>query len=449
MKPPFKAYDLRGRVPEELNNQLCYHLGRAFCHRFAPQTVVIGQDVRPTSKELATSLAAGLKDGGAEVLDLGLCATEEVYFATFAHQLGGGLMVTASHNPAEYNGVKLIGPGAQALDSDNDLPALAQLVEEQSYNTPHQPGHYRPWQCRSEYLDLLCGQVNTATWPRYKVVVNAGNGCAGPIVEALESCLPLELVKLHTEPDGSFPHGIPNPLLPEKRQVTAEAVQAHGADLGIAWDGDADRCFIFDENGAFVEGYYIIGLLAAALLADHPGATIIHEPRLTWNTREIVLNQGGIPWQSRTGHAFIKAVMRQQQALYGGEMSGHHYFRQFGYCDSGMLPWLLVMEQMARQQQPLSTLVAQQQAAYPISGEINRQVADTEALLAAIRSHYAPTAKTEDTTDGLSLEFDCWRFNLRRSNTEPLVRLNVETRADARLLQQKTQELLEMIDAFA
>src|SRR3989339_259880 len=395
----FKAYDVRGRVPEELNEDLAYRIGRAYAAFLSPGRVAVGRDIRFSSLPLTEALAAGLNDAGVEVWDLGLCGTEQVYFATSHLGLDGGIMVTASHNPPEYNGMKFVREESRPLSGDSGL----------------------------------------------KVVVNPGNGCAGPVLDALERHLPLRLIKIHHAPDATFPHGVPNPLLPENRHATAQAVRDHEAVVGLAWDGDFDRCFFFDEQGNFVEGYYLVGFIAAALLAAQPGAAIIHDPRLTWNTIDMVREAGGRPVMSKTGHAFIKARMRLENALYGGEMSGHHYFRDFAFCDSGMIPWLLVLERMCRTGQPLSALVRERMDRYPCSGEINRKLLDPDAALQRVEGRYITEAIGIDRTDGLSLEFSAWRLNLRKSNTEPVLRLNVETRQDPALLSAKTAELLGLM----
>ena len=276
-------------------------------------------------------------------------------------------------------------------------------------------------------------------------MVNAGNGGAGLMVDQLEPHLPFEFVKVHHQPDGRFPNGIPNPMIEQNRASTIEAIRAHGADLGVAWDGDFDRCFFFDEHGTFIEGYYIVGLLASALLRTESGGRVVHDPRLTWNTLEIVAAQGGEPVQSKSGHAFIKQRMREVDGVYGGEMSAHHYFRRFAYCDSGMIPWLLVAQILCESGQPLSELVGERIALFPISGELNYRVPDSRAALAGIESRYAPDALKVDRTDGLSLEYADWRFNLRTSNTEPLIRLNVEARGSLELMRAKTDELLGVL----
>jgi len=444
--PCFKAYDIRGRIPHELNAELCYRIGRAYAAWVHPRQVVLGRDVRTSSIPLAQALAAGLNDSGVTVLDLGLCGTEQVYFYTSHHQADGGIMVTASHNPADYNGMKLVREESRPISGDSGLREIEALVATGTLPPPvSPPGKTTGIDALADYTAHLLSYVDHSVLKPLTVVVNAGNGCAGPIIDRLEPELPFRFLKIHHEPDGTFPNGIPNPLLPENRAATAAAVRAYQADVGLAWDGDFDRCFFFDEQGGFVEGYFIVGFLAQALLARHPGAAIIHDPRLTWNTIEMVREAGGIPIMSKTGHAFIKERMRRENALYGGEMSGHHYFREFAYCDSGMIPWLLVLEIMCRTGRPLSALVAERQARYPVSGEINRVLADPQAALARVEAFYAPQALHLDRTDGLSLEFPRWRFNLRPSNTEPVLRLNVETRADQVLLQEKTAEILRLL----
>jgi phosphomannomutase len=438
----FKAYDIRGRLPDELNEDVAYRIGRAYAEFLQPQRVVVGRDVRLSSEGLCRALARGLTEGGADVFDIGLCGTEEVYFATFAEGMDGGIMVTASHNPIDYNGMKLVREGSKPISGDSGLQAIRDLAAGGRFSAASRTGVVAPLDTRGDYIRHLLGYVDRAALKPLKVVVNAGNGCAGPVIDALEAHLPCEFIKVHHEPDGSFPNGIPNPLLPENRDATAEAVRRHGADLGLAWDGDFDRCFLFDETGGFIEGYYIVGLLAAAFLRKHPGARIIHDPRLTWNTVDIVTAAGGVPIMSKTGHAFIKERMRAEDAVYGGEMSAHHYFREFAYCDSGMIPWLLVLELMSQSGQPLSALVGERMRRFPASGEINRRLADPAAVLARIEARYAPVALGVDRTDGLSMEFADWRFNLRSSNTEPVVRLNVESRGDERLMREMTAEIL-------
>ncbi len=447
----FKAYDIRGRVPDELNEDIATRIGRAYAQHVRPGTVVVGEDMRLSSLALADALSRGLNAGGADVLRIGMCGTEEVYFATSHLQAGGGIMVTASHNPADWNGMKLVREGSRPISADSGLNEIRALAEAGSFAAVGSPGRSCTAAPFSAYVEHLLGYVAPAALRRLKVVVNAGNGGAGHVIDGLEHRLPFTFVKLQHEADGTFPHGVPNPLLPENRRVTSEAVRAHGADLGVAWDGDFDRCFLFDECGEFIEGYYIVGLLAQAMLAQtnlagKPGSRIIHDPRLTWNTIDVVSQSGGIAVQSKTGHAFIKERMRAEDAVYGGEMSAHHYFRDFAYCDSGMLPWLLVAGILSATGKPLSSLVAERIAAFPCSGEINRQVDDPQAVLRMVRKRYGPLALALDETDGVSFEFAEWRFNLRLSNTEPLIRLNVESRGNVALLEEKTAELLAVID---
>jgi phosphomannomutase len=386
-------------------------------------------------------------DGGANVLRLGLCGTEEVYFATSHLGADGGIMVTASHNPADWNGMKLVREGSRPVSGDTGLHEIGRLAAGDPLPVRTVRGQSRAAATVPAYVAHLLSYVDVPRLKPLQIVVNAGNGVAGHVIDALGPRLPFRFHRLLHEPDGSFPHGVPNPLLPENRQLTAQAVRDRGADFGVAWDGDFDRCFFFDERGEFIEGYYVVGLLAETMVHRERGARIVHDPRLVWNTEEIVRAGGGMPVLCKTGHAFIKDRMRQEDAVYGGEMSAHHYFRDFAYCDSGMIPWLLVAGLLSTSGQPLSALVADRIRAFPCSGEINREVGDPAAVLDRVRSRYAPGADQVDATDGFSCAFATWRFNLRVSNTEPLIRLNVETRADPCLLATRTRELLSLIDA--
>jgi phosphomannomutase/phosphomannomutase/phosphoglucomutase len=446
--PCFKAYDIRGRVPDELNADLAYRLGLAYARRFSPQRVALGRDVRLSSEGLLQALAHGLNAQGVEVADLGLCGTEEVYFAAFQPGIDGGIMVTASHNPMDYNGMKLVRGGAIPISGDSGLRELEADTAASTATAPRGQPRMSGLDLRPAYIKHLLGYIDAAALKPLKIVVNAGNGSAGLVIDALEPHLPFRFIKLQHQPDGRFPNGIPNPLLPENRAATAEAVIAHQADFGIAWDGDFDRCFLFDEKGEFIEGYYIVGLLAEAMLRREPGAKIIHDPRLTWNTIDTVTRAGGRPVQSKTGHAFIKERMRAENAIYGGEMSAHHYFRDFAYCDNGNIPWLLVAALLCTGGEKLSALVNGRQRQFPASGEINRKVGDIRRVLADLEQRYAPGARLTEKVDGLSVEYPEWRFNLRGSNTEPVLRLNVESRGDPALMQAKTRELLALIEAY-
>ncbi len=441
----FKAYDVRGKVPDDLDDSLAYNIGLAYAAYVQPSSVAIGRDVRSSSQAIAGALARGLQFGGANVYDLGLCGTEEIYFATAARGLGGGIMVTASHNPPEYNGMKFVREESRPISGDSGLKDIQSLIESGKTAPAGRRGGYQTLDNRAAYVDHLLSYVDTERLKPLRIVVNAGNGMAGPVLDALEAKLPFEFIKIHHEADGRFPNGVPNPLLPENRHPTIAAIKKHRADLGVAWDGDFDRCFLFDETGGFIEGYYIIGLLAEVILSRNPSEAIVHDPRMTWNTIDIVRELGGNPVMSKTGHAFMKESMRRVNAIYGGEMSGHHYFREFSYCDSGMIPWMLVTQIMCDRDVPLSALVTERMAKYPASGEINRKIVDVEATMKRILHNYGSTVQETDFTDGLSMAFKDWRFNVRSSNTEPLVRLNVESRGDADLMRSKTEEILALM----
>jgi phosphomannomutase/phosphomannomutase/phosphoglucomutase len=441
----FKAYDVRGRLSDELNEDIAYRIGRAYAEFIKPEKVVVGRDIRNSSMKLCNAVADGLMAGGVDVFDIGLCGTEEIYFATFSEGFDGGIMVTASHNPIDYNGMKFVRRGARPISGDDGLNEIKKLAEENCFAESEFSGTMQRLDIRQKYIGHLLDYVEVEALKPLKIVVNAGNGCAGPTLDLLEKHLPCRFVKVHHQPDGNFPNGIPNPLLPENRSATAEAVISNHADFGIAWDGDFDRCFLFDDKGSFIEGYYIVGLLAESFLQKNPGARIIHDPRLTWNTIDIVSRAGGQPVMSKTGHAFIKARMREEDAVYGGEMSAHHYFRDFAYCDSGMIPWLLVYGLICSTKKSLSEMVAERMQMFPASGEINRRIADPQKLFDTIRAKWQADSLAFDQTDGLSFVFADWRFNLRCSNTEPVVRLNVESRGDPGLMRQRTAELLQQI----
>jgi phosphomannomutase/phosphoglucomutase len=441
----FKAYDIRGRVPDELNTDIAYRIGRAYGEYINPTQIVVGYDIRLQSAALAQAVTEGLLDSGKNVIDIGLCGTEEIYFQTFHRGIDGGIMVTASHNPMDYNGMKLVRKGSRPISGDTGLHEIRKLAEQSIFKQKQPRGTLTKDDNKASYIHHLLGYIDLRALKPLKIVVNAGNGCAGPVIDLLAEHLPVEFICIHHEPDGTFPNGIPNPLLPENRSSTTDAVIRHKADIGLAWDGDFDRCFFFDEKGRFIEGYYLVGLLAQTLLEKEPGESIIHDPRLTWNTIDLVSQSGGTPIQSKTGHAFIKERMRMENAVYGGEMSAHHYFRDFAYCDSGMIPWLLIAEKLSKTGMSLSTLVDERMLAYPCSGEINFVVNDAKETLTRIHDYFAPEASTIDETDGLGFTFSDWRFNVRTSNTEPLLRLNIETRADEELLRAKVDQITNLI----
>tara|TARA_R110002096_G_scaffold6305_4_gene29250 strand:- start:8650 stop:9999 length:1350 start_codon:yes stop_codon:yes gene_type:complete len=442
----FKAYDIRGQIPTQINADICYRIGNATGTFLNAKTMVVGRDMRLTSAEFADAVIKGLTDAGIEVFDIGLCGTEMVYFGTSHLNADGGIMVTASHNPADYNGLKLVREEAKPISADTGLVDIRAMAESDE-RTLADGGERKAVDLLDQYIEHMLTYVDTSNLKPLKLVMNPGNGCAGIASDALESHLPFELIKLHNEPDGTFPNGIPNPMLEENQAVTAQAVVEHSADMGIAWDGDFDRCFLFDENGTFIEGYYIVGLLAESIIAKNPGAKIVHDPRMTWNTLDIVEKAGGVAVSSKSGHSFIKETMRNVDAAYGGEMSAHHYFRDFSYADSGMIPWLLAAELISVSGKSLSQLVGERMKMYPASGEINRQVDDAAATLQTLHDTYAGPANHVDDSDGYSFEFDDWRFNIRMSNTEPVVRLNVESRGDAQLMRDKTAEVLKILEA--
>jgi phosphomannomutase len=441
----FKAYDVRGRVPEELDEDIAYRIGRGYAAFVKPKVVAVGRDIRLSSPAIMDALVRGLTDSGVDVLDIGVGGTELSYFATFSRKLDGGIMVTASHNPPNYNGMKFVREESRPISADTGLQDIKEFAERNEFPTATKRGSVRQIDILPDYIKHLLSYVDTSALAPLKIVVNAGNGGAGPIIDLLEPYLPFKFIKVFHEPDGTFPNGVPNPMIEENRKVTSDRIRAEKADLGIAWDGDYDRCFFFDEHGQFIEGYYIVGLLAKTFLEKSRGERIVHDPRLTWNTLDLVAAGGGEAVQSKSGHAFIKQRMREVDAVYGGEMSAHHYFRPFSYADSGMIPWLSIAELMSKTKKSLADLVGERMRKFPASGEINRKVKDAKAVIASVESKYTPRALAVDRTDGLSVEFADWRFNLRSSNTEPLLRLNVESRSDAALMQAKTAELLQLL----
>jgi phosphomannomutase len=444
----FKAYDLRGRIPDELNPAVAYRVGRAYVDWLGASRVVVGRDIRLSSAELADALIRGLVDAGCDVQDIGLCGTEGVYFATSHLGADGGIMVTASHNPPDYNGMKFVREQSRPISGDTGLQEIRAIAEAGNFRQPLRAGVVTAVDTMPAYLDHLMSYVDVAKLKPLHIVCNAGNGGAGLVVDQLEARLPFRWTKLYHAPDGTFPNGVPNPMLVQNQGVVADLVRKSGADFGIAWDGDYDRCFFFDEHGTFIEGYYLVGLLAQVFLAGEPGARIVYDPRMTWNTIDLVERGGGVPVQCKSGHAFMKAVMREQDAAYGGEMSAHHYFRRFFYCDSGMIPWLVVAQAVSMSGKTLGQLVRERIAAFPASGEINYRVPDAKAAIAAVQAKYAADQPAIDTMDGVSLSFAQWRMNLRSSNTEPLLRLNLETRADEALLTARTAEVVGLLESM-
>ncbi|WP_336057776.1 phosphomannomutase/phosphoglucomutase [Nitratireductor sp. CH_MIT9313-5] len=451
MSAPFKAYDVRGQIPSQINVPFAYRFAQAVKASLNPQRVVVGHDMRIDSPALAQALMQGLMDSGVDVLPVGRCGTEEVYFHTAHSGADAGLMVTASHNPPDYNGIKMVLKGAAAATPENAFNAIEELVRSDKalpQVTDHADrGVFHDHCNREDYIARLLQEVTSKQLKPLKIVTHAGNGCAGPIIDLLERHLPFTFIKVDHEPDPKLPNGVPNPLLPEKRQKASQAVLDHGADLGIAWDGDFDRCFLYDHKGRFVEGYYLVGMIAKHMLEKEPGSTILYDPRLTWNTIDIVESNGGVAKPCRTGHAYFKQMMREENAIYGGEMSAHHYFRDFSYCDSGMLAWLDVVSELSASGARLADVLEERIAAYPCSGELNFTVDDAKAVQERVAEHFQSANPEVESIDGLGMVFDDWRFNLRASNTEPLLRLNVETRGDKALLEKKVEELRGLIQA--
>ena len=448
----FKAYDIRGELGIDIDTQIAYRIGRAVAQHFNAKSVVVGRDARETSPEFADAVSSGIMDAGADVLDIGLSGTEEMYWAVTEFKADAGIIVTASHNPINYNGMKIVKSASRPLDDEVDFKVIKKLSEDEAWSKNNSNGTRSDIaeKARVKYVKQVVSFIETKKIKPLKIVVNCGNGAAGPTFDAiakslLEEGAPLEFIRVHHEPDDTFPNGIPNPLLVENRPATANAVISEGADLGVAFDGDFDRCFFFDETGAFIGGEYVLSLLATSFLDKNPGSNIIHDPRVIWNVQDIVTSKGGKAIQSKTGHAFIKQAMRQTEAIYGGEMSAHHYFKDFAYCDSGMVPWLLIMELLSTSGMPLSALVKSQFEAFPSSGENNFTVEDADVAIETVLQKYKPDALSIDDTDGVSLSFDNWRFNLRKSNNEPLVRLNIEARGNAVDINQKLEDIKSLI----
>ncbi|AIE85961.1 phosphomannomutase/phosphoglucomutase [Fimbriimonas ginsengisoli] len=443
--PAFKAYDVRGKVPSEINPELAYQIGRAYADAVEAKTVCVGHDIRLSGPAIGEALSRGLNEGGVDVIDLGMVGTEMVYFATAFYGYDGGVMITASHNPPEYNGLKMVRAESRPISGDTGLDDIEKRAFEQKWERTGQ-GTVTKKDVYADFVTHLLNIVKPEELKPLKVLLDPGNGAAGVALNDLLPHLPLQVTKRHFEPDGNFPNGVPNPILEESRAGTVAALKSSSHDFGVAWDGDYDRCFFFDQHGNFIEGYYIVGLLAQAILTADPNHTIVYDPRLTWNTLDIVQRLGGRAEICKSGHAFIKEKMRAVDATYGGEMSAHHYFKSHWYCDSGMIPFLLVARLVSATGRSLGDLVGEMIRNYPCSGEVNSEVADVKTVIARIEAEYGPKGEVSH-IDGLSVEYPTWRFNLRGSNTEPVIRLNVESRGDEALMHEKTAELLAKIRA--
>ena len=447
----FKAYDVRGKLGEELNEEIAYRIGHATAHSLKANTVVLGFDARATSPNLAKYVARGICDAGAEVLEIGLAGTEEMYAAVSEFGACAGIEVTASHNPIEYNGMKIVKHGSQPL-SDQEFADIKHLAEQNNFIPSVHPRLLtdKRRHARKTYLEKIMGFVDLQSLKPLKIVINSGNGAAGPTIDALhqkieENGIKTNFIYVNHDPDPTFPNGIPNPMLKENWSATADAVISEKAHFGVAFDGDFDRCFLFDHFGNFIPGEYVVGLLSEVCLFEEQGATIVHDPRVVWNTLDIVSKCGGHAVESKTGHAFVKSAMRENGAIYGGEMSAHHYFKDFFYCDSGMIPWLMIWELISKTNLSLSDLILERKACFPSSGEMNFIVVDPENCLEMVNRLFASEAVSINELDGLSMSFEAWRFNLRKSNTEPYVRLNVETRGDESLLREITQKFKKIM----
>jgi len=448
----FKAYDIRGEIDININEAIAYRVGRSVAQHFNSKSIVVGFDARETSPAFAKAVGQGIMDAGSNLIDIGLAGTEEMYWAVSNFSASAGIVVTASHNPINYNGMKIVKSGSRPLNDNEDFKAIKNLAETEKWAKTNNKGSHLDYsnQARSDYVTKVLSFVNRNKLKPLKIVINSGNGAAGPTFDAIEKKLntnnpKIEFVRVDHTPDSTFPNGIPNPLLHENHHKTADIVKNVGADFGVAFDGDFDRCFFFDETGKFVPGEYLVGLLASIFLEKEQGATIVHDPRVIWNTQDIVSQKGGKAEQSKTGHAFIKQTMRKHEAVYGGEMSAHHYFRDFAYCDSGMIPWLLVAELISIKNQSLGDLVKDRVSSFPSSGEINFKVKDADNSISSVLENYQSQAKTLDKTDGFSLIIDDWRFNLRKSNTEPLVRLNIESKGTSINLDDQVKKISKLL----
>ena len=449
----FKAYDIRGEININIDEAIAYRIGRSVAQHFNAKSIVVAFDARETSPTFSKAVGLGIMDAGSDLIDIGLSGTEEMYWAVSNFSACAGIVVTASHNPINYNGMKIVKSGSKPLDDDEDFLAIKSLAESQNWTGVNKKGSSLDLsnEARAAYVSKTLSFVDINAFKPLKIVVNSGNGAAGPTFDAIEKRLnnnntQIEFVRVDHNPDSTFPNGIPNPLLPENHHKTADVVKNVGADFGVAFDGDFDRCFFFDETGEFIPGEYLVGLFASIFLAKEPGSTIVHDPRVIWNTQDIVSQKGGKAEQSKTGHAFIKQTMRKHEAIYGGEMSAHHYFRDFAYCDSGMIPWLLIAELISLKGKSLGDLVKDRVLAYPSSGEINFTVKDANSSISSVLENFESQPKVLDEMDGYSLAFDNWRFNLRKSNTEPLVRLNIESRGPIINLESKVKEISELLN---
>ncbi len=448
----FKAYDIRGELNVDFDEEICRRIGKAFSEVLLTKEVVVGRDARESSYRLQENLMRGLSEQGTKIIDIGLCGTEEVYCAVSEYKACGGLMVTASHNPVNYNGIKMVKADSKPLDPKSELLEIKKSAEQNSFKKKKERGHIIKSEvdARKKYVDIVLKFLDIEKLDAKKVLVNCGNGAAGPTFNAIEGELKnrgvnLEFEKVFFEPDSSFPNGIPNPLIKENQELTKKKILESGASLGIAFDGDFDRCFFFDERGQFVNGEYIMGILAEEFLSYKNGGVIVHDPRRIWNVQDVICKFGGKSVVSKTGHAYVKQTMRMVDAIYGGEISAHHYFKDFFYCDSGMIPWLLILQLLTRKKKNLSQVVDERKSIFLSSDEINIVLDRPDDAIKRIKMAYNKKAVNKDNLDGLSYAFENWRFNLRKSNTEQCLRLNVEIKSKSELLKEKVDEVLSFI----
>lgn len=451
----FLAYDVRGKLGVNFDNDAVYRISRALSQHLATQKVVVGYDARETSPGFAQIAANGILDAGADVITIGMAGTEEMYWAVTQFGACAGILITASHNPINYNGIKMVKSGSRPLDFSDDFIKIKQLAENGVWKNIGEKGVVFDVveEAREKYVNKVLSFIDVSKLKPMRIVVNFGNGAAGPTFDYIKQKLDrsgsaVSFVQILAEPDSSFPYGIPNPLLPENQSITCNSVKTEKADMGVAFDGDFDRCFFFDETGRFIPGEYMVGLLANKFLEKERKAKIVHDPRLVFNTLDIVSRKQGIAVQSRTGHQYIKDTMRKSRAVYGGEMSAHHYFRDFAYCDSGMIPLLLILECLSETKGKLSELVESMFAKFPSSGELNFKVSNPDVVINDILKRFSKGA-VADYTDGVSLSFPTWRFNIRKSNTEPLVRLNVEAKGSLDLVKEGVKSISHLIRNYS
>jgi len=442
----FRAYDIRGIYPTDIDEEAYYRIAKGYVHLFKPKTMVVGMDARQSSPPLKASLVRGFLDAGVDVIDIGEITTDMIYFAVGAYDYSGGVVVSASHNPKEYNGMKMVKEKAAAISSDTGLFDIRDALKagKDAEVTSDRKGTYTERDIIDDYLAHVLKSVDQSAIKKFTVVANANFGYVCRPAARLGQQLGLNLITLNFEPDGTFPKGPPDPMLPGNRAETEALIRERDVDFGVIWDADADRCMFFTEKGEFISGAYITALLADILLTKYGSDnTIIFDPRVIWPTVDVCKRRGATPIVAKSGHAFMKDIMRRENALFAGEMSAHYYFRENYYCDNGVIPFLLVLEHLSTHDQPFSEIIAPYMAGHYMSGELNYRVKDIKAVINKVQERFRSEG-TEDFTDGYSLETPEWRFNIRASNTEPLLRLNIEARKEG-LVEQKKNEIENIV----